>query len=63
MPELPESVPKGPFVAACVLLLVGFVAILFAGGSLVILLLAMVLVLAGGGIGLKLGYDLWKATE
>ena len=63
MPELPESVPKGQFVAACVLLLVGFVAVLFAGGSLVILLVSLVFVLAGGALGLKLGYGLWKATE
>jgi hypothetical protein len=63
MPELPESVPKGQFVAACALLLVGFVAVLFAGGSVVILLISLVLVLAGAAIGLKLGYGLWKATE
>lgn len=63
MPELPESVAKGPFVGACVLLLVGFVGIVFAGGSLVIIGIATLLVLAGAGIGLKLGLDLWKATE
>lgn len=63
MPELPESVPKVPFAVACALMLVGFVAIIFAGGNGVILLMAALLVLAGGGIGAKLGLDLWKATE
>lgn len=63
MPELPESVPKVPFVAAVVLVLVGLIAILFAGGSAVIIWPAMLLVLIGGGIGTKLGVDLWRATE
>jgi len=63
VPELPESVPKGPFLAACGLALVGFIAILFARGNELVLLAAMVLVLAGGAIGLKLGLDWWKATE
>lgn len=63
MPELPESVPKVPFVAACVLLFLGFVAIIFAGGNGLIMWLGALLVLAGGAIGGKLGLDLWKATE
>lgn len=63
MPELPESVPKGPFIAACVLLLLGFLAIIFAGGSGIVIWIGALLVLIGGGIGGKLGLDLWKATE
>ncbi len=63
MPELPESVPRGPFIAACVLVLLGFLAVLFAGGSGIIIWVGALLVLAGGGIGAKLGFDLWKATE
>ena len=63
MPELPESVPKGLFVAAIVLALLGFILILFAGGSVPIIGLGMLSVLAAAGIGLKLGLDLWKATE
>jgi len=62
VPELPESVPKNLFVAAIVLVLVGFIVILFAGGSPIIWL-GMLLVLGGGAIGTKLGLDLWKATE
>lgn len=63
MPELPESVAKVPFVGACALVLLGFVAIVFAGGSGVVIWLGALLVLTGGGIGAKLGLDLWKATE
>ena len=63
MPELPESVPKIPFAAACALVFAGFVAIVFAGGSALVIWLGALLVLAGGGIGAKLGLDLWKATE
>ncbi len=63
MPELPESVPKVPFVAACVLILLGFIAVIFAGGSVAVIWLGALLVLAGGGIATKLGVDLWKATE
>jgi len=63
MPELPESVAKVPFVAACVLLLLGFVAIIFAGGNALVIWTGALLVLVGGGIGAKLGLDLWKATE
>jgi len=63
MPELPETVPRGLFTAGVVLLFVGFIAIIFASGSLAILALGTLLVLAGAGIGLKLGVDLWKATE
>lgn len=63
MPELPESVPKGPFAAAVALVLLGFIAILFAGGSAPVIWLGALLVLIGGGIGAKLGLDLWKATE
>jgi len=62
MPELPDSVPKGPFVAACALLLVGFVAIIFVR-SVPGILVGSVLLLAGAGIGAKLALDLWKATE
>ena len=61
--ELPESVPKRPFQVAVALLLLGFVAIIFAGGSLLIISIGTLLVLAGGAIGFKLGLDLWKATE
>jgi len=61
MPELPESIPKVPFAGACVLIFVGFVAIIFGGGPGI--LIGSVLVLAGAGIGAKLGFDLWKATE
>ncbi|MEO5679797.1 MAG: hypothetical protein ABIS47_09015 [Acidimicrobiales bacterium] len=63
MPELPESVPRGLLAAGVVLVLLGALAIIFAGGSLAILAVGTLLVLAGGGIGLKLGLDLWKATE
>ena len=63
MPELPESVPKVPFAAACALILLGFIAIVFAGGSGIVIWLGALLVLAGGAIGGKLGLDLWKATE
>ncbi len=63
MPGLPESVPKAPFAAACVLVLIGFVAVIFASGNGLILLGAALLILAGGAIGAKLGLDLWKATE
>ena len=63
MPELPESVPKAPFAAACVLVLLGFGAIIFAGGSALVIWLGALLLLIGGGIGTKLGLDLWKATE
>jgi len=62
MVELPESVPKGPFRVAVGLLVVGFLAIIF-GGSTVAILIGSLLVLAGGAIGTKLGIDLWKATE
>ena len=61
--ELPDNVPRGMLAAAVVLCLAGFVAIIFASGSLAILGIGTLLVLAGGGIGLKLGLDLWKATE
>ena len=63
MSQLPESVPMVPFVAACALVLLGFIAIVFAGGSGAIIWLGALLVLAGGAIGAKLGLDLWKATE
>jgi len=63
MPALPDNVPRGLFAAAVVLCLAGFIAIIFASGSLAILGIGTLLVLAGGGIGLKLGLDLWKATE
>jgi hypothetical protein len=61
--ELPDIVSRGLLGAACVLLLLGFIAIIFAGGSLAIMMLGMFLVLGGGGLGLKLGLDIWKATE
>ncbi len=61
MPELPESVPRGPFAVAVGLLVIGFLAIIFGGGPGIVL--GSLLVLAGGGIGAKLGLDLWKATE
>jgi len=63
MPELPESVPIPLLVAACVLALAGFIAIVFAGGSAPIIWIGALLVLVGGGIAGKLGLDLWKATE
>jgi hypothetical protein len=63
MPELPESVPKGPFYAACALAFLGFVAIVFAGGNALVMWVGSLLVLAALGIGAKLGLDLWKATE
>ncbi len=63
MLELPESVPKRPVQVAIVLLLVGFIAIIFASGSLLVLSIGTLLVLAAGAIGFKLGLDLWKATE
>ena len=63
MPELPESVPKAPFVAACVLFFLGFVAIVFAGGNGLILWTGTLLVLASIAIGGKIGLDLWRATE
>ncbi len=63
MPELPDSVAKAPFVAACALIFVGFVAIVFAGGSGLVIWIGALLVLAGAGIGGKLGLDLWRATE
>ena len=63
MLELPESVPKGPFYAACVLALIGFIAIVFAAGNGLIVWTGALLVLIAGGIGTKLGLDLWKATE
>ncbi len=63
MPELPESVPKVPFAAAVGLVLLGFIAIVFAGGSAIVIWLGALLVLAGGAIGTKLGLDLWRATE
>jgi hypothetical protein len=46
-----------------VLFLLGAVAIILAGGSWPILCLGVALVLASGGIGLLLGFKLWKATE
>ena len=63
MPELPDVVSKGLLVGAGALLLLGFVAIIFAGGSLIIMMIGMFLVLSGGGLGLKLGLDVWKATD
>jgi len=63
MPELPEIVPRAPFFAACGLALVGFIAIVFAGGSAPIIWIGALLVLAGAAIGGKIGLDLWKATE
>jgi len=35
----------------------------FAGGSAPVIWIGALLVLAGVGIGGKLGLDLWKATE
>jgi hypothetical protein len=61
--ELPDVVSRGLLVGAGVLLLLGFVAIIFASGSLIIMMIGMFLVLGGGGLGLKLGLDVWKATE
>ena len=61
--ELPEGVPKRPVQVAAGLLLLGFLCIIFAGGSLLIISIGTLLVLAGGAIGFKLGLDLWKATE
>jgi hypothetical protein len=61
--ELPEGVPKRPVMIAVGLALLGAIVIIFAGGNGVILLVGMFLVLAAGGIGLKLGLDWWKATE
>ena len=63
MPELPQTIPKGPLVAACVLMFVGFVAIIFASGNVLVLAVAALLVLGGGAIGTKIGLDVWKATE
>jgi hypothetical protein len=63
MPELPESIPKGPFIAACAVALIGFVAIVFAGGNGLVIWIGSLLVLAGLGVGAKLGLDLWRATE
>jgi hypothetical protein len=63
MPELPESVPKVPFAVAVGMVLVGLIAIVFAGGSAAIIWPSMLLVLVGGGIATKLGIDLWRATE
>lgn len=63
MPELPDNIPRGLLAAAVGLAFVGFIAIIFASGSLAILGIGTLLVLAGGGLGLKLGLDLWKATE
>ena len=63
MAELPDVVSRGLLVGAGVLLLLGFVAIIFASGSLIIMMIGMFLVLGGGGLGLKLGLDVWKATE
>jgi len=63
MPELPDNIPRSLLAAAVVLCLAGFIAIIFASGSLAILGIGTLLVLAGGGLGLKLGLDLWKATE
>ena len=63
MPELPDNIPRRLLAAAVVLCLAGFIAIIFASGSLAILGIGTLLVLAGGGLGLKLGLDLWKATE
>ncbi len=61
--ELPESVPKRPFVIAVALVLLGFLAILFASGSALIIWMGAFSLLVGGAIGTKLGLDLWKATE
>ncbi len=63
MPQLPEIVPKAPFYAACGLALLGFIAIVFAGGNGLIMWLGALLVLAAGAIGTKVGIDLWRATE
>lgn len=63
MPALPDDVPRSLFVAAIVLCVAGFIAIIFASGSLAILGIGTLLVLAGAGLGLKIGLDLWKATE
>ena len=63
MPALPDNVPRNLFATAVVLGLAGFIAIIFASGSLAILGLGTLLVLAGGGLGLKIGLDLWKETE
>jgi len=61
--ELPDVVSRGLLAGACVLLLLGFIAIILASGSVIIMMIGMFLVLAGGGLGLKLGMDIWKATE
>lgn len=63
MLELPESVPKRPFMVAVGLALLGFLAIVFAGGNGLIMWTGALLVLIAGAIGTKLGLDLWKATE
>ncbi len=63
MAELPDNVPLPLLVAACVLALIGFIAIVFAGGSAPVIWIGALLVLAGVGIGGKLGLDVWKATE
>lgn len=61
MPELPESVPRVLFGVAIGLAVVGSLGIIFGGGPGIIL--GSLLVLAGAGVGLKIGLDLWKATE
>lgn len=63
MPELPDVVSKGLLAGAAALFLLGFIAIIFAGGSVLIMMIGMFLVLGGCGLGLKLGMDVWKATE
>ena len=63
MTALPDNVPRGQFAAAVGLCLAGFIAIIFASGSLAILGIGTLLVLASGGLGLKIGLDLWKETE
>ncbi len=63
MTALPESVPRVPFAVAVGLVVAGFLAIILASGSGLVIWLGALLVLAGGAIGGKLGLDLWKATE